>query len=413
LTCVIGGAGLAAPAAGQAGTAGPGDCHAINEGYLALLLPPKGTATRRVRLAKGDAVTLAAGSGGRGSVTLPSGERAPLAGTRKVFTASRSGDFAFRFAAEGAEAASFTGSCMPSAVRAARIRDELGDIDILIEQEAASSLVDPDPSAEPATAVSALDAAAASRQARAPVSAAPIIQWEGARKSNAPAGASPESEAALANLGVKLKMQPAIMVGVLAQFDQGEAPLLGPSDRNWLAGPVTSLQLGAGTSLDARAAWGPLEVDPAIEAHADRRTVDARLTNKQELGAWRLSPSVGMNFAQDRRQAVATGAEASSLHMTETGRLDVRPEIAYRIEMDHAMYVEPKVMVGPFWDLSDRYALGPASAGHVDARLKAETGITIGTTNGTKLQIGGGVEEGGPNALNVWSGKLRVDVPLK
>jgi hypothetical protein len=46
-------------------------------------------------------------------------------------------------------------------------------------------------------------------------------------------------------------------------------------------------------------------------------------------------------------------------------------------------------------------------------RLKAETGVTIGGANGTKVQVGGSVEEGGPNAANVWSGRLQLNVPLK
>ena len=33
--------------------------------------------------------------------------------------------------------------------------------------------------------------------------------------------------------------------------------------------------------------------------------------------------------------------------------------------------------------------------------------------DGTKVQVGGSIEEGAPSAANVWSGRLQVNVPLK
>jgi len=46
-------------------------------------------------------------------------------------------------------------------------------------------------------------------------------------------------------------------------------------------------------------------------------------------------------------------------------------------------------------------------------RLKAQGGVTIGSMDGTKLEVGGGVEGGGPAAPDVWSGRLQLSVPLK
>ena len=43
----------------------------------------------------------------------------------------------------------------------------------------------------------------------------------------------------------------------------------------------------------------------------------------------------------------------------------------------------------------------------------AETGVTVGTADGTKLQVGGSVEEGETRADNVWSGKMQLNIPLK
>ena len=79
--------------------------------------------------------------------------------------------------------------------------------------------------------------------------------------------------------------------------------------------------------------------------------------------------------------------------------------------MGNAIYIEPKAVVGPYWGLGD----GPIELGavHPDSGLKAESGLTIATDQGTKVQIGGSVEESGPNATRVWSGRLQFSVPLR
>jgi hypothetical protein len=39
--------------------------------------------------------------------------------------------------------------------------------------------------------------------------------------------------------------------------------------------------------------------------------------------------------------------------------------------------------------------------------------ITVGTADGTKLQVGGSIEEGEARSDNVWSGKMQLNIPLK
>jgi hypothetical protein len=91
----------------------------------------------------------------------------------------------------------------------------------------------------------------------------------------------------------------------------------------------------------------------------------------------------------------------------------VTPELAYRIELPQAMFIEPKAAVGSFWDIEDLSRLAPHGPGHEDLRLKAGAGVTVGGIDGTKLEVGGGVEGGGPAAPDVWSGRLQLSVPLK
>jgi hypothetical protein len=109
---------------------------------------------------------------------------------------------------------------------------------------------------------------------------------------------------------------------------------------------------------------------------------------------------------------LGTAAEASaavSSQVVESGRIDVKPEMAYRIEMGDSVFIEPKVMVGTFWNLGDAATIGTAAG----ARRMAETGITLGAADGTRLQLGGGVQEGETSADVVWTGKMQLKIPLE
>lgn len=191
--------------------------------------------------------------------------------------------------------------------------------------------------------------------------------------------------------------------------------MLGPSalsDQPWLAGPVTSVQLGGGLSLDARAAWG--SADPIIGNAADHQMLDARLSGEQQAGPWRFSPSIGFAHVQARLGTAAEhSADVPGRHTAESGRVDVKPEMAYRIDMGHSMYIEPKIMVGTFWNLGDAATTGTATGAQNEARYMAETGITFGAADGAKLQVGGGVQEGATRSDDVWTGRMQLNIPLE
>ena len=81
--------------------------------------------------------------------------------------------------------------------------------------------------------------------------------------------------------------------------------------------------------------------------------------------------------------------------------------------MGHSMYIEPKVMVGTFWNLGDAATIGTATGAGLDPRHMAETGITFGAADGTQLQLGGGVQEGETRSDAVWTGRMQLNIPLK
>ena len=192
------------------------------------------------------------------------------------------------------------------------------------------------------------------------------------------------------------------------------------SQHGWMAGPVANVKLAPGLTFDASAAWGVAEgaSDELAQRTVDvpRRIVSARLANTQSFGPWRISPSVSVNHFYEAASApapTATHDNAVPYAAGGFGRVDVGPEFAYRVELDKSGYIEPRAAVGTFWDFDSLSRLAPGAAGHSDMRLKAEAGVTIGATDGTKLQAGGAVEEGEPGAASVWSGRLQLSVPMR
>jgi hypothetical protein len=380
------------------------DCASIAAGNLDVALKSDSGTLRTVEMAEGDtlAFTFRADARATGTITLVMSdgrEQRLLYGpnaTQVSYTAEQSGPVAFRLATNGGKVATFITTCTPALAQSAERGTGAPALDGLnIDMSVPLSL-----------------GATAAKGGHTGAVATPKawdVQWLGGEQSGTAAPAT--------KYGVNLKLQPAIMIGMQAQFDQKGDPLLGPaalSDQTWLAGPVTNLQLG-GLTLDARAAWGP--TDPGLSAighSGDRQSLDARLTSKQEAGAWRFTPSIGLSRVQEKvgSSAVEQSAELAGQQTVESGRVDVKPEVTYRVDMGHSMFIEPKIMVGTFWNLGEA-ASGIASGAPHSARHMAETGITVGTVDGTKLQVGGSIEEGATPADNVWSGKMQLNIPLK
>jgi hypothetical protein len=367
------------------------DCTGVNMGRLNVGLASGSSTLRTVEMNGGDtlAFTFQADAGATGTITLVAGagqEHRLLYGphaTHVAYTAEQSGPVSFRLATKGGKVATFVTTCNPVRGTGAMALDGV-NLDM---------------------SVPLLFGTTASKDAAATSLAAPnasSLQWLGGEQSG--------KDATTGKYGVNLKLQPALTIGVLAQFDQSSDPLLGPSvlsDQPWLVGPAMSVVLGGGVALDARAAWG--SADPVIGHAANRQTIDARLTSKQEAGPWRFSPSIGFAHVQARLGTVAEhAADVAGQQTAESGRVEVKPEIAYRIDMGHSTYIEPKIMVGTFWNLGDA-----ATGTQHEPRNMAETGITFGATGGAQLQLGGGVQEGDTRSDTVWTGKMQLNIPLK
>jgi hypothetical protein len=415
------------------------DCRAINGRALTVSTVTEASERRQVKLRAGDvlAFELQAGGGARGIVALTSGngpERALLDGpdgTKATLVAAEHGSVDLRFESRGGAPATFRATCRPAdqvraekrskgAGRLARLPADIA-IEVPVEGDDATvadlaidspSIRMPNPEVPAFTAPSPKDP---------DTGLAFNMGLRDHRFVPGPYGVQVDPAASGVDVGVNYKLQPAIMVGAMAQFDQATETAVGGSardmtDKAWMAGPVTKLQLAPGVALDAKAAWGYADASALdLSAHAPsmpRGLVSARLSNTQTFGDWRLTPSVNVNHSWDTM--VAAGTSATDAYVTSTvtgGRVDVGPELAYRLDLPNAAFIEPRVAVGSFWGLDG--LSGVTYPAHGDMRLKAEAGVTFGMSDGAKLQMGGAVEEGDRSTPDAWSGRVQMSVPLK
>jgi hypothetical protein len=424
-------AGVLAATAGGA-QAGQSACAAINEGFLNLELADHQSGSKGVRLEAGDKLSFRFETGDRslGSVALVRADKEDRlllvgpSGTGVDFVAAVSGEFDFRFAKDGVEPATFNVSCVPAHIarrEARRTRPTRAGLPLPQPSfgeevaEAEAPLVADGPPSQPINlgAVGQLVTPAPKDPATGLA-----FKMEPRDVSRVAPGAQLDPALTGMNMGLNYQVQPAIMLGALAQIDQSSATLVAPStnlaQHGWMLGPTAKLQLGGGLALDAQAAWGHadsgdigiVQSGPSLP----RKAVSAKLANTQTVGAWRFTPSISVNRSWD---TAAVHEEASDVYLTSTvssGRVDIGPEVAYRMDLANAAFLEPRLAVGSFWGLDSGSAL---QAGHADMRLKAEAGVTLGIADGTKVQLGGAIEEGTATTPDAWRGRLQMSVPLK
>jgi len=244
------------------------------------------------------------------------------------------------------------------------------------------------------------------------------LQWRSERYLPGADGLEVDGNASGVEIGVNYKVRAAIRIGALAQFDPaGEALYAGQrslSEHAWMAGPVTTIQLVPGLTLEARAAWGVAETGAddvsGGAAGAQRRLLSAKLVHPWAYGALRFTPSVNVTHLWEG----LLDGPAGLPHASETARVDLAPELAYRLDFARSAFIEPRATLGGFWTFDElSKAAAPGLNLHGDPRLKAEAGVTFGLVDGPKLEALGGVEGGEAGSADVWTGRLQLSVPLR
>jgi hypothetical protein len=427
---------------GPARASDASDCAAINGGGLDLELGAVAEERRQARLAAGDTIDfiIEKPAGSLATLRLVAAWprlllAAPEHGTVS-FTADRRGLVEFVFAVEGDEGARLSARCTETrrgrktASRgkeqvARRAEKLLSEYPGLIEIETAADLQDPLTTADPSIPDSTRQSGSAS--ALAPPRAAPGVRplpppdgvevylqggdkrYPLARSDGSP---PPGRGDLLSGGGVSYRLWPHIMIGALVKLDQAAAANGEPPNQisyhGWLAGPVASVQIAPGVSLDASAAWGAAG-EGGVAAELERRQVKARLASTQTYGRWRFAPTIALDYVEAQSQAPFEESSARS----GSGQLNVRPELSYRFDLGGTSFIEPKAALSTVWGIGGLNELSPPALAHEDVHLKAEAGFTLGTQAGAKIEATGGIEDGGTGAPDIWSGRLRFNVPLK
>jgi hypothetical protein len=413
------------------------DCASMRHDAFQVDLTAPGGEKRQIRLQAGETLRFSFQTepGPFGTLTLVEGAGAPRvllvgpAGTGVSFTPRQGGTFTFAFEKTSEDAARFTVSC--TAVRATYAGQQALGLATLSPGEFGEAGF----SGEDLQLGQALARATGEAAQNVPPIAAPPgvsiatsqtsgsqikLRWLDERYQPS-GGGNPQIDPAASGveIGVNYKLRSAVTIGALAQVNPATDVPFGVehslADQGWMVGPTTKVELAPKLLLDARAAWGEGESGPgeAPATAAQRRQLSARLASQQAFGAWRLTPSVNFNYLQQVPPGLVPGAEPGVTHATAAGRIDVGPELAYHVDLAAAAFLEPRAVLGGFWDFDSLSKVAPSGIVHPEMRLRAEAGVTIGVRDGAKLQASGALEAGDRETPDAWSGRLQLSVPLK
>lgn len=416
-------------------------CNAANQGGMNLSVAAGGSAVHQVSLDRGETLTLNLATSGRAALEVvdAEGEARTLHSGRAtlvLFVAPMSGAYDFRLDAVGAAPVSLAARCtsvaQADAERAVLARRKA----FVSEREPDRTRIDrPRGELNPFGAMGTTTTAdgTAPRDITASISLSEITAAMNPDKKSDPGildfwfeGRHLNYDTVDANardtdgnfmvmyFGSKYMLGPDIMLGALAQFDQtGERG--GAKASGWMVGPYVSVKFGPGIIFDGRAAWGVANNLPkgvALDmAPADRGLLRGTLRGARQVGGWTVTPSVGLSYVEDTPETRAAYEAATP---TGSGRLDMLPEVKRRFDLNSDTYVEPRVAAGGFLSFDNMSQIAPAGLGAQlpDLHWKAEAGVAVGVKDSVNLQATGGVESGGADAADTWSGRLQLNMPL-
>lgn len=427
-------------------------CASANRSAFDARLSPGDSISPSIELARGDILDFSIETQGSASLTLESGQEAGRSlysgpSKRIAFTAPDTSSYAFRVAADGSAAVVLRVTCTSYAVaesdsalaarRSALLSGEETDRIKIDKQSAPKPAATPpadssqapgelDADGRPKKVVASVSLSEIAAAAKLGQTADPNIldfwfegRYQTYESTDAALGPS-DGDLGVMFLGSKYMLGPDIMVGALAQFDRinETSGRMGTSASGggWMVGPYVSMRFGSGVVFDGRAAWGTSEIggNDGSTFQTDVRSVDmlrGTLRGTRQIGGWTLAPSVGVTYLQD---IPASNAAAGSVAPASgQGVVEVLPELKRRFDLDSSTYIEPRAAFGGSMSFDEATKLNMTpEAFSSNMRLKAETGVAVGVTDGMKLEATGGVETNGQATPDAWSGRLRLNMPL-
>ncbi|MCC2110703.1 MAG: autotransporter outer membrane beta-barrel domain-containing protein [Hyphomicrobiales bacterium] len=188
-----------------------------------------------------------------------------------------------------------------------------------------------------------------------------------------------------------------------------------------MAGPYVSIRLDQDVYFDARFAWGVSgnSVSP-VGIYTDsfstqRWLASAKLTGNWSSGNFRVTPSVGLIFAEERQESYVDALGLTVAAQTAAlGRLVFGPEFAYRHTMPNGLVIEPHMSIMGLWDFNKpgaETAGGFVTAGS-DFRATVEAGVIVHSTSGLNVRAVGTYDGIGAAGYESYGGKLWINLPL-
>jgi uncharacterized repeat protein (TIGR01451 family) len=239
------------------------------------------------------------------------------------------------------------------------------------------------------------------------------------------ADARHRGHASMLYVGLDYQLHPAILVGMLVQFDwmSESSTMLGTSasGQGWMAGPYMSARLTRNLFFDARAAWGRSDnrVDPlgiyTDSFSTDRSLVSGKLTGNWSFGALQFRPSAEVIYFHETQKAyvnqinIAIPEQSISL-----GRFTFGPEVAYRMRAPNGGIVEPFIGVKGVWDFAKTADTTVAGTviGNNAFRGKLEGGATYTAPSGVSVRASVSYDGIGGSDFQSYQGRAFVAVPL-
>jgi len=226
-------------------------------------------------------------------------------------------------------------------------------------------------------------------------------------------------------VGADYRLHPAILVGVLAQFDwAGESSsVLGTSadGQGWMVGPYLAMRLTQNIGFDGRAAWGQSRdhVNPfglfEDSFSTSRSLVSGRLIGNWYYGAVRFSPSAQFIYFRETQHDYIDAINVFIPQQTVAlGRFALGPEVGYRFKLYDGGMFEPFVGLKGIWDF-DRDAnttVGGFVVGNDAWHAKVEAGVILLTPWGMSVRATAAYDGIGENNFSLYQGRLLATVPL-
>jgi hypothetical protein len=234
-----------------------------------------------------------------------------------------------------------------------------------------------------------------------------------------------EGEFGVIYLGADYLLNPAVLVGALVQFDwdaqdTATSPQSDLEGHGWMAGPYFSARITPGLFFDARAAWGTSDntIEPfglaKDDFSTDRWLASAKLTGNWSNGNFRVTPSLGVVYAQEHQNSYTDSFGVPIPSQTVSlGRVSFGPEFAYRIAGPGGGHIEPQFSVTGLWDFDDSgtQTVGNLVSADDDFRAMLQAGFLAHGPRGASMRLVG-TYDGIGSDFESYGGQVWVSIPF-